>query len=46
MVELAFSPVLRTQEQSDLCEFEAHLVYKASSRPAWAISETVYQNKA
>ena len=27
-------PALRSQRQADLCEFEANLVYRVSSRPA------------
>ena len=30
-------PALRRQRQVDLCEFEASLIYKESSRTAWAI---------
>jgi len=34
-------PALRRQREADLCEFEASLVYKASSR----IARTVTQGK-
>ena len=30
----AFNPTLRRQRQAELCEFEASLVYRASSRTA------------
>ena len=32
-------PALRRQRQVDLCEFEASLVYKASSRTARAVTQ-------
>ena len=40
-------PEFRRQRQVDLCEFEASLVYKASSRTAKAVSEKpcLKQNK-
>ena len=39
VVAHAFNPVLRRQRQIDLCEFEASLIYKASSRTAMAIQK-------
>ena len=39
-------PALGRQKQADLCEFEASLVYKASSRTARAIQRNpVLENK-
>jgi hypothetical protein len=33
-------PALRMQRQVDLCEFEASLVYRASSKTAWAVTQS------
>ena len=38
-------PGLRRQRQVDICEFEASLVYKASSRTARTVRNPVSKNK-
>ena len=40
-------PALGRQRQADLCEFEASLVYRASSRTTWAVTQRnpVLKNK-
>ena len=45
MVGHAFNPSIGRQRQEDLCEFEASLVYRASSRTARATSEIWFQKK-
>ena len=42
VVAHAFNPALRRQRQEDLCEFEASLYYRASSRTARATQKNPF----
>jgi hypothetical protein len=46
MVAHTFNPALRRQSQANVCEFDASLIYKGSSRTARATErELISKNK-